>query len=83
MYMYIAQTFAEGEISPTQIEKIENRSGATPVVVSAASGWKSTDVATEIWSSGATPVEVSELDQARRESDPGRLEIYRNRFWSD
>ena len=41
---------------------------------------KSSRIATEKNRSGATPVDVSELDKARRESDPGRLEIYRYRF---
>ena len=41
---------------------------------------KRTDVATLFQRSGATPVVVSELDKAHRESDPGRLEIYRNRY---
>ena len=62
-----------------KIEKIENRSGATPVMVSAVFIQKSTQVATENKRSGATPVVVSELDRGRRKSDPGRLEIYRNR----
>ena len=41
---------------------------------------KSSRIATEKKRSGATPVVVSELDKARREPDPGRLEIYLNRF---
>ena len=41
---------------------------------------KSSRIATEKKRSGATPVVVSELDKARRDSDPARLEIYRYRF---
>ena len=41
---------------------------------------KSSRIATEKKRSGATPVDVSELDKGRRKSDPARLEIYRNRF---
>ena len=37
-------------------------------------------IATEKNGPNTTPVVVSELDQARRTSDPGRLEIYRYRF---
>ena len=41
---------------------------------------KSSRIATEKKRSGATPVDVSELDRARRDTDPIRLEIYLNRF---
>ena len=41
---------------------------------------KSSRIATEKKRSGATPVVVSELDKGRRTTDPGRLEIYLNRF---
>ena len=41
---------------------------------------KSSRIATEKKRSGATPVVVSELDKGRRNPDPARLEIYRNRF---
>ena len=37
-------------------------------------------IATEKNGPNTTPVDVSELDRARRKSDPGRLEIYLNRF---
>ena len=37
-------------------------------------------IATEKNGPNTTPVDVSELDQTRRESDPVRLEIYRYRF---
>ena len=37
-------------------------------------------IATEKNGPNTTPVDVSELDRARREPDPARLEIYRNRF---
>ena len=37
-------------------------------------------IATEKNGPNTTPVDVSELDRARRETDPGRLEIYRYRF---
>ena len=64
----------------TQIENIENRSGATPVMVSAVCFRNSTHVATENKRSGPTPVDVSELDRTCRDPDPDRLEIYRNRY---
>ena len=64
----------------TQIENIEKRSGATPVMVSAVFIQNSTQVATENKRSGATPVDVPELDNTRRDSDESRLEIYRYRF---
>ena len=38
------------------------------------------DVATFFQRSGPTPVEVPELDNPHRESDPIGLEIYRYRF---
>ena len=41
---------------------------------------KSSWIATEKKRSGATPVVVAELYQARRDPDPIRLEIYLNRF---
>ena len=62
------------------MEKSENRSGATPVMVSAVFVRNSAQVATENKRSGATPVVVSELAGTHRELDPARLEIYRNRF---
>ena len=65
------------------MEKSENRSGATPVMVSAVFVRNSAQVATENKRSGATPVVVSELDKAHREPDHVRLEIYRTRFRSD
>ena len=37
-------------------------------------------IATEKNGPNTTPVDVSELDQTRRDPDPGRLEIYRYRF---
>ena len=37
-------------------------------------------IATEKNGPNTTPVDVSELDKARRDPDPGRLEIYRYRF---
>ena len=37
-------------------------------------------IATEKNGPNTTPVDVSELDQTRRKSDPGSLEIYRNRY---
>ena len=37
-------------------------------------------IATEKNGPNTTPVDVSELDQTRRNSDPARLEIYLNRF---
>ena len=64
----------------TQIEKIENRSGATPVMVSAVFFRNSTQVATENKRSGATPVDVPELEEPHREPDNVRLEIYQTRF---
>ena len=64
----------------TQIEKIENRSGATPVMVSAVFFRNSTQVATENKRSGATPVDVPELEEPHREPDAIRLEIYQTRF---
>ena len=41
---------------------------------------KSSRIATEKKRSGATPVDVSELDRGRHETDPVSLEIYRYRF---
>ena len=40
-------------------------------------------IATEKNGPNTTPVDVSELDQTRRTSDPGSLEIYLNRYRSD
>ena len=40
----------------------------------------STQVATENKRSGATPVDVPELDKDHREPDDPRLEIYQTRF---
>ena len=37
-------------------------------------------IATEKNGPNTTPVDVSELDQTRRASDPGRLETYLNRY---
>ena len=37
-------------------------------------------IATEKNGPNTTPVDVSELDQTRRKTDPARLEIYRYRF---
>ena len=87
LWAYACNGFSEihAKIDPksTQIEKIENRSGATPVMVSAVFCPKSSRIATEKNRSGATPVDVSELDRGRRKTDPVSLEIYRYRFWSD
>ena len=41
---------------------------------------KTSRIATEKNGPNTTPVMVSELDKARRKSDPISLEIYRNRF---
>ena len=41
---------------------------------------KSSRIATEKNGPNTTPVDVSELDKGRRDTDPGRLEIYRYRF---
>ena len=41
---------------------------------------KTNRIATEKNGPNTTPVDVSELDQTRRKSDPIRLEIYRYRF---
>ena len=87
LWAYACNGFSEihPKIDPksTQIEKNENRSGATPVMVSAVFIQNSTQVATENKRSGATPVEVPELDKDHRDADPIRLEIYRTRFRSD
>ena len=87
LWAYACNGFSEihPKIDPksTQIEKIENRSGATPVMVSAVFFRNSTQVATENKRSGATPVDVPELDRDHREPDDARLEIYQTRFWSD
>ena len=87
LWAYACNGFSEihPKIDPksTQIENIENRSGATPVMVSAVFFRNSTQVATENKRSGATPVDVPELDRDHREPDAIRLEIYQTRFWSD
>ena len=44
---------------------------------------KSSRIATEKNGPNTTPVDVSELDTGRRKPDPGRLEIYRNRYRYD
>ena len=54
-------------VSENQLFRLENR----------------TQVATFFYRSGASPVDVSELDRAHREPDPGTLEIYRTRFRYD
>ena len=41
---------------------------------------KTSRIATEKNGPNTTPVDVSELDKAHRTSDPGRLEIYLNRY---
>ena len=41
------------------------------------------EVATCFFRSGASPVDVSELDRRHRQPNPGRLEIYVNRFQYD
>ena len=41
---------------------------------------KTNRIATEKNGPNTTPVDVSELDKGRRKPDPGRLEIYLNRF---
>jgi len=87
LWAYACNGFSEihPKIDPksTQIENIENRSGATPVMVSAVFIQNSTQVATEKKRSGPTPVEVSELEERHRYPDHVTLEIYRTRFWSD
>ena len=51
-------------VSENQLFRLENR----------------TEVATFFYRSGASPVDVSELEERHRNPDPARLEIYRNRF---
>ena len=70
LWSYACRSFSKirPKIDPksTEIEKIENRSGATPVMVSAVWCWKSSRIATEKKRSGATPVVVSAIDRAHR-----------------
>ena len=42
-----------------------------------------TEVATSFYRSGASPVDVSELDTPQRAPDGGRPEIYQNRYRYD
>ena len=53
----------------------QNRSKNDPKLDS-----KTVRIATEKNGPNTTPVMVSELDKGRREPDPGRLEIYLNRY---
>ena len=86
LWAYACNGFSEihPKIDPksTQMEKSENRSGATPVMVSAVFVRNSAQVATENKRSGATPVVVPAIVRGHRESDPVRLENYQTHFWS-
>ena len=87
LWAYACNGFSEihPKIDPksTQIEKIENSSGATPVMVSAVFIQNLTQVATENKRSGATPVDVSELDKGRRKLDAITQKSYQNRYRYD
>ena len=67
----------------TQIGKVENRSGPSPVVVSAIFDLKSTEVATFFGRSRPTHVVVSAIYNTHREADATALENYLNRFQYD
>ena len=58
-------TLGRSKIDPKLDPKLDSKTGR---------------IATEKNGPNATPVVVSELDRGRRESDPGRLEIYLNRY---